>query len=136
MTTSVATIAPGSTLGFTTGITISLDVSDLDRSKRWYQDVLGFRFLYEMPEIGWCELETPTKGVNVGLSKVEEVKSGGGLVPTFSVTDIETTRTKLEAQHVRFDGPTNTMPEMVKLATFFDPDGHPFMLAEILTNQG
>jgi catechol 2,3-dioxygenase-like lactoylglutathione lyase family enzyme len=135
MTTSVATIAPGSTLGFTTGITISLDVSDLDRSKRWYQDVLGFRFLYEMPEIGWCELETPTKGVNIGLSKVEEVKHGGGLVPTFSVTDIEITRAKLEAQHVRFDGPTNTMPEMVKLATFFDPDGHPFMLAEILTNR-
>jgi predicted enzyme related to lactoylglutathione lyase len=136
MTTSVATIAPGSTLGFTTGITISLDVSDLERSKRWYQDVLGFRFLYEMPEIAWCELETPTKGVNIGLSKVEEVKTGGGLVPTFAVTDIEITRAKLEAQHVRFDGPTTTMPGEVMLATFFDPDGHPFMLYQNLASQG
>jgi catechol 2,3-dioxygenase-like lactoylglutathione lyase family enzyme len=108
MTTSAATIAPGSTLGFTTGITMSLEVSDLERSKRWYQDVLGFRFIYEVTEIGWCELETPTKSVNIGLSKVEEVKIGGGLVPTFNVTDIELTRAKLEAQHVRFDGPTNT----------------------------
>jgi catechol 2,3-dioxygenase-like lactoylglutathione lyase family enzyme len=136
MTTSVATIAPGSTLGFTTGITLSLEVSDLERSKRWYQDVLGFRFLYEMPEIAWCELETPTIGVNVGLSKVEEVKTGGGLVPTFNVADIEITRAKLEAQRVRFDGPTSTMPGQVKLATFFDPDGHPFMLYQSLANQG
>ncbi len=135
MTTAAATIEPGSTLGFTTGITISLEVSDLERSKGWYQDVLGFRFLYEMPEIAWCELETPTKGVNIGLSKVEEVKRGGGLVPTFSVTDIEFTRTKLEAQHVRFDGPTTTMPGQVKLATFFDPDGHAFMLYQNLASQ-
>lgn len=135
MTTTVATIAPGSTFGFTTGITLSLEVSDLERSKGWYQEVLGFRFLYEMPEIAWCELETPTKGVNIGLSKVEEVKAGGGIVPTFSVTDIEFTRARLEAQDVRFDGPTSTMPGQVKLATFFDPDGHPFMLAEILATQ-
>jgi catechol 2,3-dioxygenase-like lactoylglutathione lyase family enzyme len=136
MTTSAATIAPGSSLGFTTGITMSLEVKDLERSKGWYQDVLGFRFIYEIAEISWCELETPTKGVNIGLSQVEEVKAGGGLVPTFYVTDIEITRANLEARHVRFDGPTNTMPGLVKLATFFDPDGHPFMLAQNLANQG
>jgi predicted enzyme related to lactoylglutathione lyase len=136
MNTTADTVTTGSTLGFTTGITLSLEVSDLERSKHWYQDVLGFRFLYEVTEISWCGFETPTKGVNIGLSQVEEVKSGGSLVPTFNVTDIESTRTKLEAQGVRFDGPTQTIPNIVMLATFYDPDGHGFRLSQGLTNQG
>lgn len=136
MTTSATTIQAGAAVGFTTGITMALEVSDLERSKRWYQEVLGFRFIYEMTEIGWCEFQTPTGHVTIGLSKVEEVHSSGGLVPTFNVTDIDATRVKLEAQHVRFEGPTNTMPGLVKLATFYDPDGHPFMLAQNLSDQG
>jgi hypothetical protein len=33
---------------------------------------------------------------------------------------------------VRFDGPTREYPGMVKLATFFDPDGNTLMLYESL----
>ena len=132
MTTTADTVQASPSLGFTTGITIALDVSDFERSKRWYKEVLGFRFMYEVPEIGWCEFESPTKDVMIGLSKVGTATTGGGLVPTFNVSDIAHTRSILESKDVRFDGPTSTMPGMVMLATFYDPDGHPFMLAQSL----
>ena len=134
MTTTADTVQAIPDIGMTTGITLALEVSDFERSKRWYSEVLGFRFMYEVTEIGWCEYESPTKDVMIGLSKVETVTSGGGLVPTFNVTDIAHTRSILEARDVRFDGPTNTMPGMVMLATFYDPDGHSFMLAQSLMN--
>jgi hypothetical protein len=34
--------------------------------------VLGFKLLYRMDDIAWCELASNTPGVNVGLSQVEE----------------------------------------------------------------
>ena len=136
MTTPATTPTPGSSVGFVSGLTLSLSVSDLERSKRFYCDVLGFVFSYQVDEYGWAEFHTPTGDVVLGLSKVEEVKPSSGLVPTFNVSDIEATRAKLEAQHVKFDGPTQTLPGLVKLATFFDPDGHPFMLAQSLGQPG
>ena len=134
MTTTADTLQAISSIGMTTGVTLALEVSDLEHSKKFYQDVLGFRFSYEISEIGWCEFESPTKDVTIGLSKVEKVNAGGGLVPTFNVTDIAHTRSILESKNVRFDGPTSSVAGMVMLATFYDPDGHPFMLAQTLTN--
>ena len=41
-------------------------------------------------------------------------------------------RTALEEKAVRFDGDTVVIPDMVKLATFYDPDGNAWMLAQSL----
>jgi catechol 2,3-dioxygenase-like lactoylglutathione lyase family enzyme len=136
MSTAAATPAPGSSVGFINGLTLSLSVRDLERSKRFYRDVLGFIFSYEVAEIAWAGFHTPTKDVMVGLSQVEEVKPNSGLVPTFNVSDLEATRAKLEAHQVSFDGPTQTLAGVVKLATFFDPDGHPFRLSQSLGQPG
>jgi hypothetical protein len=46
---------------------------------------------------------------------------------TWGVKDIDAARKVLESKKVRFDGPTQEIPGMVKLATFFDPDGNPMM---------
>lgn len=132
MTTTADTVQATSSLGFTTGVTLAVEVSDFEASKRWYKEVLGFKFKYEVPEIGWCEYESPTKGFVIGLSKVETVTAGGGLVPTFNVSDIAHTRSILEARDVRFDGPTDTIPGLVMLATFYDLDGHPYRLVQSL----
>jgi len=121
-----------SPLNYDGGLTCALKVTDLEKSVNWYQDVLGFTLLYKLDEMGWCELATETKGVNIGLSQVEKAGGEGGAVLTFGVKDIDAARKRLEAGDVRFDGDTQTIPDMVKLATFFDPDGNALMLFQDL----
>lgn len=132
MSTAPQTVAASkSPLGFNAGLTISMQCKDMAASRAWYRDVLGFTPLYELAEIGWCELATECAKVNIGLSQVEKPQVGGP-VPTFGVHDIAAARAKLEAHRVRFDGPTQTIPGLVMLATFFDPDGNALMLFQDL----
>jgi len=114
-------------------LTIAMPVSDLEVSIKWYTEVLGFDLLFKVDEIGWAEVQTSIPGVTIGLSQVEVVKLGGS-TPTFGVSDVDNARAKLESRGVSFDGETMTVPEMVKLATFFDPDGNSLMLAESLVS--
>jgi predicted enzyme related to lactoylglutathione lyase len=124
-------VAAASDLGFNGGLTIAFQTTDRKKSTAWYQENLGFQLLYDVEEIGWCELASPVHRVNIGLSTVEKPKVGGP-VPTFGVTDIDAARRKLEARKVRFDGDTVEIPGMVKLATFYDPDGNALMLFQEL----
>jgi catechol 2,3-dioxygenase-like lactoylglutathione lyase family enzyme len=120
-------------LGYDGGLTCSLDVSNLDASIAWYQDVLGFKLLYKIDTMAWCELASPVARVNVGLGQVEQKKAeSGNATLVWGVLDIEASRKRLEALKVRFDGPTRTYDGMVMLATFYDPDGNTLMLYQSL----
>ena len=112
----------------TTNLTISVNVSDLQRSIDWYRETLGFDVEYRLDEIGWAELTTPFGAVNVGLSQTEDQRAGG-IVPTFGVVDIEAARRHLESRGVKLDEIFDVQG-MVKLMGFYDPDGNPWMLAE------
>ncbi|MCP4206841.1 MAG: VOC family protein [Shimia sp.] len=114
-------------------ITLSISVSDRHASAAWFKETLGFELRYHIDEAGWSELETKTEGVILGLGEQSEPKPGN-CVPVFGVDDIDTARSALEAADVKFDGPTQVIPEMVKLATFYDPDDNAFMLAEDLSS--
>lgn len=63
---------------------------------------------------------------------MESPKVGAGPVLTWSVLDVAAARRSLEERDVRFDGPTREIPGLVKLATFYDPDGNTLMFAESL----
>lgn len=125
-----------SPLGYIPGLTCSMGVTNLDASIRWYTEVLGFELLYKVDELAWCELKTEVPGVNVGLSQREKAGGEGGSTLTFGVKNVDDARRQLEAKSVRFDGETQVIPDMVKLATFFDPDGNAFMLYEDLAKKG
>lgn len=112
-------------------ITLALGVRDRKASAAWYAEHLGLTLLYDVPEIGWCEMTTAIPGVMMGFSDVDE-PTPGGPVPTFGVLDVDAARARLEAAGVRFDGATTEHPGMVRLATLFDPDGHALMLAQNL----
>ena len=114
------------------GLTIAYNVSDVKRSIDWYQDVMGFKVQYHLEEMGWCEMETHIPKVNVGLSQVENPEVKGGPTLTWGVMDIEAARAELESKGVKFDGETREIPDMVKLATFYDPDGNHLMMYQSL----
>lgn len=112
-------------------LTLALQSSDRKRSAQWCQEHLGFNLLYDVEQAGWCELATHLPNISVGYAEVESPKVGGP-TPTFGVKDIDAARRALETRGVRFDGPTQTIPGLVKLATFFDPDGNAFMFSQSL----
>jgi predicted enzyme related to lactoylglutathione lyase len=114
------------------GLTCAIQVRDITKSIEWYQSVLGFTLLYHVEEMGWCELSTGVQRVNVGLSQVEAPNVGLCAKLTWGVKDIDAARRSLESKKVRFDGATQEIPGMVKLATFFDPDGNPMMFYQDL----
>ncbi len=119
---------------FDGGLTCGMNVSDIQASMKWYQDVLGFELLYYMKDLGWCELKSPVEKVNVGLSQVEKMPPpGGNAVLTWGVKDIESAKEELENKGVKFDGDIRTISGMVKLATFFDIDGNCYMFYQDLS---
>ena len=116
-------------------LTLAITVSDFKRAAQWYTGILGFQPLYAVEEIGWGEFTSPLTGANIGLSQSmtgEPVSQSGGATITFGVLDIDAARAELEGKGVAFDGPTNDLPGLVRLATFRDPDGNAFMLAQSL----
>jgi len=113
-------------------MTAALGVSEIDRSIAWYRDVLGFELIYKLDDWGWAELRSPIADVSVGIGQTEDLEPRGGATLTFGVVDIAAARASLEARDVRFDGETTEVPGMVRLATFYDPDGNTFMLAQQL----
>jgi predicted enzyme related to lactoylglutathione lyase len=131
-TTSTKSATTSSPVGYDGGLTCSIQVADIEQSIKWYSDVLGFKELYHIKEMGWCELATEIKGVNVGLSQVENPAKLSGTKLTFGVRNIDAARKLLEQKKVRFDGPTQEIPGMVKLATFFDPTGNALMFYQDL----
>ncbi|MEC7795117.1 MAG: VOC family protein [Pseudomonadota bacterium] len=120
------------TVTLTKDLTLALSVRDRHASANWYAEKLGFTLLHHMDEAGWSEMQTTTPNVVLGLGEQAE-PAPGNLVPVFGVADIATARAALEAEGVRFDGPTETIEGMVSTATFYDPDNNALMLAQDLT---
>ena len=127
----VAPVATNTPFDYSKNLTIAVNVSDMERAIEWYGDVLGLELVYKLDQHGWCEMATATRHVTIGLGQTEEVKPGS-TTPTFGVVDIEASRKYLESHDVRFDGDTYEIEGMVKLCTFYDPDGNAFMLAQSL----
>jgi len=75
-------------------------------------------------------------GVSVGLSQNEKVAQGGGATNVWGVKDIDEAKAHLDAHGVKLDGGIQHIPDMVKLITFYDPDGNAMMLAQSLAKPG
>lgn len=117
-------------LDFVQELTASMGVTDLDSSISWYEKILGCALLYRVDDIGWCEMETHMDGVRIGLSQNQSVVQGGGATNVWSVANIEAAKAHLDTHGVRQDGDIQHIPGLVKLLTFFDPDGNAMMFAE------
>ena len=119
-------------VGYDGTMTLSLAVTDLDRSIRWYRDVLGLPLIFRVDEIGYCELKMPREGVTLGLVQAEQVEQAGGATIILMVEDVAHARALLEESGARFEGPTKLVSGKVREAAFQDPDGNPFKVVECL----
>ncbi|TQJ49781.1 VOC family protein [Phycicoccus sp. SLBN-51] len=112
-----------------TMVVATLPVTDLDRAKAFYVDVLGLTLLWETPA-----------GVRLRCGDVSEVSlfkrppvTTEHTLAHFEVSDIEAVVTDLEAKGVEFidytEGPLTTTGHIAQLgpsrgAWFHDPDGN------------
>lgn len=124
------------TLSYVPELTASMSVKNLDESIAWYEKVMNFNLAFRADEIGYCELSTGVPGVSVGLSQNEEVAAGGNATNVWGVSDIQQAKAHLDSHGVRQDGDIQEIPEMVKLLTFYDPDGNTMMFAQSLVDHG
>jgi predicted enzyme related to lactoylglutathione lyase len=114
------------------GITIWYNVTSIERSLEFYTKQLDFQLQFHDAESGMAMIRTNTDDCIIGFSEgVEVIPSTSSTV--FEVHNIEQAVEVLARKGVTFIGDVETIPNMTKLATFTDPDGHSLMLAEDLT---
>ena len=106
---------------------ISVPVTDLERSTRFYRDTLG---LDQVGEGTWPEFQL---GENISLYLLDPTNIGrefeGPHTASIAlrVADVEATRRELEAKGVVFEGDTFDT-SVCHMAHFTDPDGNVLML--------
>lgn len=115
-----------------------INVTDMEKTKRLFVDLLGMKVVDEQPQFGWMELEGVEGGSRIGVGKAmkpedEEcspIKPGQNAVISLSVNNIEEVRADLEKKGVNFIGEIIEVPGQVKMATFTDHDKNVFQLVE------
>lgn len=114
------------------GITIWYSVKDLENTLSFYVDLLGFEKVFHDPATGMAMVNTNTKDCIIGFSVADTVVPSTSST-VFEVQDIERTIRALGEKGIEFPGGVEFVPDMAKLATFYDPDGHNLMLSETLS---
>ena len=106
---------------------ISVPVTDLERSTRFYADTLG---LEQVGEGGFPEFQLGDN-VSIYLLKLENIGSEFSAPHTahvaLRVPDVAETRRELEARRIEFHGDTLDTG-VCHMAFFKDPDGNALML--------
>lgn len=96
-----------------------LSVEDLERAKRFYEEVFGLDVTWYMsPEAGWCELQLPGGASKLGLNA-----GGKGGTLTFDVEDLEATKAYLEGKGLETEEIVD-VPDMVSYFNTRDTEGN------------
>lgn len=104
---------------------VSITVTDLDKGRAFYRDVLGFgEPVYDLPEMGWIEFNTGSAAGNISLTLPEDGKQPNNTTSiVLNTPDCAAAVQALRAKGVRCDDPVN-IPGMVTYFSFYDPFGN------------
>jgi predicted enzyme related to lactoylglutathione lyase len=108
-------------------------VKDFEQAKKFYSGVLGMKKSFEMD--GWAEFTGGEGEAAIGISNGQHTPKEHGATIVLRVDDIERERKRLESDGVKFEGKTEEIPGMVKLAIFRDPSGNRLQLCQVLVQQ-
>lgn len=111
---------------------LSVPVSDPQRAKRFYTDVLGFDLVRESPmgpDMTWIQLAPPGQGVTIALVTWFETMKPGGLQGVMVNTD------DIDAEHATLRQRGLVLSEIRqepwgRYAMFNDPDGNGWILRQ------
>ncbi|KGA98414.1 lactoylglutathione lyase [Alkalihalobacillus alcalophilus ATCC 27647 = CGMCC 1.3604] len=116
---------------FKSGFTVWYNVSNMERTIQFYTEQLGFVLDFQDKDNGMACVQTNTKDCFIGFSEAVEVISTKASV-VFEVEDIEAAVKALSQKGIEFTSEITTIPGLVKLTTFKDPDGHNLELSQTL----
>lgn len=109
-------------------------MSDQDRAKRFYTDVLGFTELADTlmgPDMRWVMLGPPAGGTRIALVTWFETMPAGSLSGTaLACSDLEATIVDLEARGLTFAEDEVQEAPWGRWKTFTDPDGNGWVLQQ------
>ncbi len=111
---------------------LSVPVSDAQRAKAFYRDVLGFELIREEPmgpNMSWIQLAPRGQGVTIALvTWFEQMKPGGLQGVMVNTPDIEAEHRSLTARGLQL-GEIRQEP-WGRYAMFSDPDGNGWILRQ------
>jgi catechol 2,3-dioxygenase-like lactoylglutathione lyase family enzyme len=101
-------------------------VSDLERSKRFYADVLGLELTVEGE--GYVRLEGEG-GFSIGMEERPPEQVGGrGIEIVVAVDDVDRRYREMSARGAKFAGPPADQEWGARHAWLEDPDGYPISI--------
>ncbi|MCF7799397.1 VOC family protein [Candidatus Babeliales bacterium] len=108
-------------------------VSDLNKAKSFYTDILGLDIYESSEEYGWLEVKGNSGGAALGIAKGDghgPVGVGQNAVVTLTVDNFDETIEELKSKGVKFIGDVIEIPDHAKMIFFVDADGNNFQLVE------
>jgi catechol 2,3-dioxygenase-like lactoylglutathione lyase family enzyme len=102
-------------------------VSDLDRARDFYVELLAFRELYRDDDDRWARLGRDDVELHVGEGDVGDPE--GEAIVTVDVDDVKAEAERLRAAGVQV-GVVLEIPSTIRLLDVFDPDGNRLQLSQ------
>ena len=112
-------------------------VSDINKAKKFFTEVLGLEIRSDTPEYGWVELMPKEGGAALGIGQYnpqygKDAKPGENAIITFTVDDIVKAKALFQEKNVTLLGDIVEVPGHVKMLFFADADGNKFQLVQVL----
>lgn len=104
--------------------TVIVRVTDIERSKKWYTDILGFGITWDEPKMKLVVLNT-SSNVSLTLWQTDEtisINKNTASYPIFRTPDASALRINLEEKGVSTE--SIVTDDYVTYFFFYDPDGN------------
>ena len=110
-------------------------VKDINEAVKFYTEVVGLKLMELHEDYGWAELEGYEGGSRLGIAQANPVDGmvpGQNAVVTFTVANIEKSKSEIERKGGKCEGDIIEVPGHVKMQTVMDADGNRFQLCQLL----